>query len=91
MIFLAILWAAFLGSLITGLALARTPGPSRAVGSLFVAGMVLLVLTTIVGNSAMRALPPHAILAALALAVLGNIGVGVLAINGSRSAMVASA
>jgi hypothetical protein len=85
-----ILGAASLGSLLTGLGLARAPGPSRAVGSLFLAGMVLLVLVTTLGNSGMWALPPHTVLAALVMAVLGNIGVGVLAINASRSAMVAS-
>jgi hypothetical protein len=52
--------------------------------------MVLLVLVTTLGNSGMWALPPHTVLAALVMAVLGNIGVGVLAINASRSAMVAS-
>jgi hypothetical protein len=82
--------AALLGSLGTGLALVRTPGPSQPVGSLFLVGVVLVVLATTLSNSGMWALPPHAILAAIVVAVLGNIGVGVLAINSSRSALVDS-
>lgn len=84
------LGAAFLGPLITGLSLVRTPGPSRLVGSLFLAGMLLLALMAILGNMRI-APPPHAVLWALALAVLGNTGVGVLAMNGSRPATIASA
>lgn len=84
------LGAAFVGSLITGLSLVLTRGPSRVVGSLFLAGMLLLALMAILGNMRI-ALPLHAVLWALALAVLGNTGVGVLAINGSRPATVASA
>ena len=76
------LFATVLGPLITGLSLVRRPGPSRAVGSLLLAGMLLLVLTTLYAQ------PLQAI--AGALVVLGGTGVGVLAINGSRSAPVAS-
>ena len=77
------LLASVLGALITGLSLVRTPpGPSRGVGLLFLAGMLLFVLTTLYAQ------PLQAI--AGALAVLGGTGVGVLAINGSRSAPVAS-
>jgi hypothetical protein len=89
-LFPLILGAASLGSLLTGLGLVRTPGPARTVGSLFLAGMLFLVLVTTLGNSGMWALPPHTVLAALVLTVLGKIGVGVLAINGGRSAMIAS-
>ena len=75
--------ASVLGALITALSLVRTPpGPSRGVGLLFLAGMLLFVLTTLYAQ------PLQAI--AGALAVLGGTGVGVLAINGSRSAPVAS-
>jgi hypothetical protein len=84
------LGAAFLGSLITGLSLVRTRGTSRLVGSLFLAGMLLLALMAILGDMRI-ALPPHAVLWALALAVLGNTGVGLLAINGSRPATIAAA
>jgi hypothetical protein len=52
------------------------------------AGMLLLALMTILGPRI--ALPPHAGLMALALAVLSNTGVAALAINGSRRATVAS-
>jgi hypothetical protein len=52
--------------------------------------MLLLALMAILGNMRI-ALPLHAVLWALAVAVLGNTGVGVLAINGSRPATVASA
>jgi hypothetical protein len=85
------LWAAFLGSLLTGLALVPTPRLSRAVGSLFLLGMLLLAGLEILGNTLHVPLPPHAILAGLGLAVLGDIGVGVLAIIGSRSGTPASA
>ena len=75
--------ASVVGALITALSLVRTPpGPSRGVGLLFLAGMLLFVLTTLYAQ------PLQAI--AGALAVLGGTGVGVLAINGSRSAPVAS-
>lgn len=77
------LLASVLGALITALSLVRRPpGPSRGVGLLFLAGMLLFVLTTLYAQ------PLQAI--AGALAVLGGTGVGVLAINGSRSAPVAS-
>ncbi|HEX7400488.1 MAG TPA: hypothetical protein VF302_12005 [Candidatus Limnocylindrales bacterium] len=76
------LLASVLGSLITGLSLVRRPGPSRAVGLLFLAGMLLFVLTTLYAQ------PLQAI--AGALVVLGGTGVGVLAINDGRSATVAS-
>jgi hypothetical protein len=80
------LLATVLGPLITGLSLVRRPGPSRAVGSLLLAGMLLLVLTTL----ASPAVDQHLQEIAGALVVLGGTGVGVLAINGSRSAPVAS-
>jgi hypothetical protein len=83
------LGAAFLGSLITALSLVRTRGPSRVAGSLFLAGMLLLALMAILGNLRI-ALPPHAVLWALAMAVLGNTGIGVLALNGTRPGTVAS-
>ena len=79
------------GPLVTGLSLVRAPGPSRRVGALFLAGLVLLVLREI--------LRPYVGEAnwADALAVLGWVGiflsalaVGVLAINGDRSARLAS-
>jgi hypothetical protein len=91
------LLASVLGALITALSLVRTPpGPSRGVGLLFLAGMLLFVLTTLYGlgydpstaPAGAGAQPLQAI--AGALAVLGGTGVGVLAINGSRSAPVAS-
>jgi len=79
------LGAAFLGSLITGLSLVRTRGATRLVGSLFLAGMLLLALMANLGNMQI-ALPPHAVLWALALAVLGNTGVGGLAVAAYASA-----
>ena len=80
------LLATVLGALITGLSLVRRPGPSRAVGSLLLAGMLLLVLTTLASPAVDQQLQEIA----GALAVLGGTGVGVLAINGSRSAPVPS-
>ena len=80
------------GPLVTGLSLVRAPRPSREVGALFLAGLVLLVLREIlrpyVGDANW----------ADALAVLGWVGiflsaiaVGILAINGDRSTRLASA
>lgn len=86
--------ATALGSLVTALSLVRAPGSSRAVGSLVLVGLLLLVLTTILANMGTDA-PLHVIAGALAVlgatgVVLGGTGLGVLAINGDRSATVAS-
>lgn len=80
------LLATFLGSLVTALSLVRAPGPSRAVGSLFFAGMLLLVLATILGGNT----GPLAALGYLGV-LLSGIGIGVLAIKGDRSAPVVPA
>lgn len=85
-----------LGSLVTGLSLVRAPGPSRAVGLVFLAGLLLLAFSRIPANMASDALPLQEIAAALAVlggigVVLGGAGVGVLAISGGRSAAATSA
>lgn len=81
---------ALLGSLLTGLGLVTRHGPARAVGSLFLAGVALTAVVTILGIERMWVPPAHTVLAAMGLAVLGNVGVGVLAITGSRSALIES-
>jgi len=73
-----------LGSLLTVLALVRTPGPSRVVGSLFPAGLLLSVAAIPLNAGLLQQI-------ALMLAVLGVAGIGLLAINDDRSAADASA
>jgi len=73
-----------LGSLLMVLALVRTPGPCRVVGSLFLAGLLLFVLAIPLNTGLLLQI-------ALTLVVLGVTGVGLLAINGDRSAADASA
>jgi len=81
---------------VTVLSLVRAGGRPRAVGSLFLAGLLLVILGGFLGagtNPNPDPLPvigrALAVLGALVI-VLGGTGVGVLAINGSRSAPVAS-
>lgn len=80
------------GPLVTGLSLVRAPGRSRGVGAMFFGGFVLLLLREILRPYVGEA---HWV---DALAVLGWVGiflsavaVGVLAINGGRSARLTSA
>jgi len=88
--------ATIIGSPVTVLSLVRAGGRPRAVGSLFLAGLLLVILGGFLGagtNPNPDPLPvigrALAVLGALVI-VLGGTGVGVLAINGSRSAPVAS-
>jgi hypothetical protein len=88
--------ATIIGSPVTVLSLVRAGGRPRAVGSLFLAGLLLVILGGLLGagtNPNPDPLPvigrALAVLGALVI-VLGGTGVGVLAINGSRSAPVAS-
>ena len=88
--------ATVIGSPVTVLSLVRAGGRPRAVGSLFLAGLLLVILGGFLGagtNPNPDPLPvigrALAVLGALVI-VLGGTGVGVLAINGSRSAPVAS-
>lgn len=88
--------ATIIGSPVTVLSLVRGGGRPRAVGSLFLAGLLLVILGGFLGagtNPNPDPLPvigrALAVLGALVI-VLGGTGVGVLAINGSRSAPVAS-
>ena len=88
--------ATIIGSPVTVLSLVRGGGRPRAVGSLFLAGLLLVILGGLLGagtNPNPDPLPvigrALAVLGALVI-VLGGTGVGVLAINGSRSAPVAS-
>jgi hypothetical protein len=64
--------ATILGFLVLAIGLVRTTGPARAVGSLFVAGLLLQVL-------------PVPLRVAPILLVLGVLGIAVLAIRGERS------
>jgi hypothetical protein len=73
-----------LGSMLTVLALVRTPGPSRVVGSVFLTGLLLFALAIPLNAGLLQQL-------ALTLVLLGVTGVGLLAINGDRSAADASA
>jgi len=73
-----------LGSLLTVLALVGTPGPSRGVGSVFLTGLLLFALAIPLNAWLLQQL-------ALTLVLLGVTGVGLLAINGDRSAADASA
>jgi hypothetical protein len=88
--------ATVIGSPVTVLSLVRAGSRPRAVGSLFLAGLLLVILGGFLGagtNPNPDPLPvigrALAVLGALVI-VLGGTGVGVLAINGSRSAPVAS-
>ena len=88
--------ATIIGSPVTVLSLVRAGGRPRAVGSLFLAGLLLVILGGFLGagtNPNPDPLPvigrALAVLGALVI-VLAGTGVGVLAINGSRSAPVAS-
>jgi len=88
--------ATIIGSPVTVLSLVRGGGRPRAVGSLFLAGLLLVILGGFLGagtNPNPDPLPvigrALAVLGALVI-VLAGTGVGVLAINGSRSAPVAS-
>ena len=88
--------ATIIGSPVTVLSLVRAGGRPRAVGSLFLAGLLLVILGGFLGagtNPNPDPLPvigrALAVLGAVVI-VLGGTGVGVLAINGSRSAPVAS-
>ena len=69
--------AAVLGSVLVVAALVRTPGPTRPVGSLFIASPFMFLLAVPLADE-LREL-------ALIPLVLGVIGIGVLAIRGERS------
>jgi hypothetical protein len=84
---LASLAAAGLGALLTGLALVRTQDRSRAVGGILVAGMLLLAASAIATDILRQALPGHTVLWALVLVILGDVRVGLLAVDGGRSAV----
>lgn len=88
--------ATIIGSPVTVLSLVRAGGRPRAVGSLFLAGLLLVILGGFLGAGTNPNPDPLPVIGR-ALAVLGGVvivlggtGVGVLAINGSRSAPVAS-
>lgn len=78
------LGAVVLGWLITGLGLVRRSGPPRVVGALLVSGLLLYALQLLLSSIQIE-LPADTSVAALALTVLGNAGVGVLAVMGNRS------
>ena len=89
------LLATVLGLPVTALSLVRVPGPSRTAGSLLLAGLLLLTFAGILSNSWTD--QPFRLIAG-ALEVFGFSGIllgltciGALAINGDRSAAVASA
>lgn len=84
------------GSLLSFVSLARASGPSQTVGRLFLAGLLLVVAFSLLGNGAI-ALGPLRVIAEL-LAALGGVaivlaaaGLGMLAIGGERSAPDAAA
>jgi len=79
-----------LGWVMSGVALVRMPGPPRAVGALLVGGLLLYGLQLVLSSAEIE-LPGEASLVALALVVLGNAGIGALALPGDRSATAVSA
>jgi hypothetical protein len=80
-----------LGLLLAGLGLVRRPDAARAVGALLVAGFLLVGAALGVAASARLALPAHTALWAIAVAIAGDIGIGVLAIAVRRPAAVGTA
>ncbi len=82
------------GVLVTGLALARSPGPLRVAGMLLVAGLLLLPFAAIVSNMSMEGqpFPIGGALEVLGFAgvCLGVAGIGALAITGDRSIAAAA-
>lgn len=85
-----------LGTLITVVSLIRASGRSRRVGSLFLVGLVLLVLAGLVSKIGTGGLPYDVIAAALAVLgatgmFVGGAGIGLLGIGGDRSPAVALA
>jgi hypothetical protein len=83
------LQAAALGLLLTGLALAITPGRARAVGALLLAGVLLGAATAVAYETLRIAAPAHTALWALVLVIAGNVGVGLLAITSEGASAVA--
>ena len=88
--------ATAIGTLVTVLSLARAPGQSQRVAGLFLAGLLLVVVFSLLANGAIDLGPLQAI--AELLAALGGVAIvlsvatlGVLAIRGDRSAPDASA
>lgn len=85
-----------LGTLLTVVSLMRAGGRSRRVGSLFLAGLVLLVLAVLVSKIGRGGLPYDVIAAALAVlgavgVFVGGAGIGLLGIAGERPPSVALA
>ena len=77
--------AMFLGVLVLGIGLLRTTGLARAIGSLFIAGLLLPVLAVpFNGNDGAGSY--FAVPLALILLVLGALGIGALAIRAERNA-----
>ena len=89
-LFLLGVCATVVGWLVTGLSLVRAPGPSRKVGSVFLASILLLVLAATASAMGTQAPPLQAIgwglgILGVAAVILGGAGVGVLAIKGDLS------
>lgn len=87
--------ATVIGAVVTVLALLLTRGPSRVVGSVLLASLGLLILAWILANG-LDAPQLDAVAAVLAASggvgiVLGGIGVGALAIDGSRTVIALAA
>jgi hypothetical protein len=80
--------AGLLGLLVAGLGLVRRPGAARVVGALLVAGFLLVGAALGVAAGAGLALPAHTTLGAIAVAIAGDIGIGLLAITVRRPAVV---
>lgn len=71
--------AFLIGILATGLSLARSSGPQRAVGVTLLLGLLLVIISEAVGGG--LASPPPMLLIGRAVAILGLAGMGALALK----------
>lgn len=78
-LFLISLAAIPIGFLVTGLSLARSSGPPRAVGVTLLLGLLLVIIGNAIGGGLVS--PPPMLLIGFAIAVLGLAGVGALALG----------
>ena len=87
--------ASVIGLIVTVVSLIRTPGPSRALGSLLLTGLLLFpcagLISAVSTDQPFRSIVSAFVVLGFIGVFLGLIGIGVLAINGDRRAAVASA
>ena len=77
--------AAALGLLLSGVGLVRLQGWPRAVGQILVVGVMAIVTVGVVVTFWRVAMPGHVAFFAVMVAIVGDVGVGWLAVAGKRA------